>query len=232
MDRRPAGRRRRAALVPGRPARPVGLRRGGDGPRRRRRARPRPRGLPLARRSAAAGRLVGVGVPRRRRDRAGRREQPRRLPRRRRLAQLAGDRRRAAGRRAVAGRPARPRPGHPHAAARRGDRVGAAPGRDAGRHRPAHRVRQPLPGAALRRRARRAAGRPSAGLGAGRHRTRDGAARVPRGVRRPVEILDGLVLPVLGGAVTGRPPATGWPRTGTGSSSPASGRAASPTGRG
>jgi hypothetical protein len=138
---------------------------------------------------------VGGRVPRRRRVRTGRGEQPRRLSRRRCLAQLAGHRRRAAGHRAVAGRPPRPGPGHAHAAARRGDRLGAAPRRDGRRHGTPDRQRQPLPGAALRNRARRPAGRGPAGLGGHGRRPRHGAAHPPRRLRRPVPLLDGLVLP-------------------------------------
>ena len=91
---------------------------------------------------------------------------------------------------------ARARPGHPHAAGRRRDRLGAAARRHARRHRPADRQRQPVPGAALRHRAgRRCAARPSP-TGSWPPPTSGTALREhPERLRRPVALLDGLVLP-------------------------------------
>ena len=163
-----AGRRRRPPLVPRRAARPVGLRRGRDGPGPRRRARPR-RAPPTAGWPAGSG-PTGPGP----RSTA---TAPRSSPdvESNHAGYLAvglwhhwlitGDERFVA--RAVAGRPPRPGPGRRHAAGRRRDRLGAAPGPDAGRAGAAHREREPLPGAALRHRPGRAGRRAAAGLGAG-----------------------------------------------------------------
>ena len=139
-------------------------------------------------------RVLGVGVPRGR-GRRRRGEQPRRLPRRRHLAQLAVLGGRGPGRGAVAGGPPRPGPGDADAAGRGRDRLGAPPGRHPGRHRAPDGQRQPLPGAAMRDRARRAARRGAARLGAGGHRARHRAALPAGGLRRPVPLLHGLVLP-------------------------------------
>ena len=83
-----------------------------------------------------------------------------------------------------------------HAAARRRDRLGAATRRHAATTPPCYRQRQPLPGAALRHRAgRRCAARPSP-TGSSPPPTSATALRErPGRLRRPVPLLDGLVLP-------------------------------------
>ena len=191
-------------------------------------------GLPLAGRPAAAGRLLGGGVPRRRGVRARRREQPRRLPRRRRLAQLAAHRRRAAGRPSC-GRRSAPGldlvtrmqlPGGAIGWALRPDGTPDDTALLTGNASLFQALRCGIALAGLRGEAQPDWELAVADLGTA---LRDRA----RGLRRPVPLLDGLVLP--GARRRGhrrRRPATGWPPTGTGSSSPAWAPAASPTGRG
>ncbi len=133
----------------------------------------------------AAGRRLLADEVRRRRGRGRqRRDQHVRLPRRRRLAPLAGTPRPGVRRPLLARGPSRPGLGGLAPAALRRDRLGAGVGRrPAGpgqRGRPARGVVERAPRAARRRLARRADRRPAARLGAGR---RPAAAR-PRASTR------------------------------------------------
>ena len=137
-------------------------------------------GLPVAARGPARRRVLAAvrrGGPG---DRPGRGEPPRRVRRRRRLARVPGDRRRAARAGHVAGGPARGGVGAGAAHAARRGPLGTGRGRPAGDVRAAVRVREHPPEPALRGGAGQAGRRPEAGLGA-----RGGPARAPGGRLRP-----------------------------------------------
>ena len=175
------GRRARRHLEP---------RRGRDGDARGRPGRGRRARLRLGAHHAASRRLVADEDRQRRGRRRARRGQHVRVPRRRRLAPLAGPPRPAvraavlavgAGRARLGGRPAALVRRHP-----------VDPDRGL---RAAGRLLEHLPVAARRGRARRAARRPAARVGAGRRPARPRRPRAPRPVRGQVDVLDGLVLP-------------------------------------
>ena len=147
----------------------------------------------------AAGRLLGDEVRRRLGRGRQRRDEHVGLPRRGRVAPLAGAPRPGVRGTVLAGRAPWARLGRLDAAALRWHRVGAGvvrrPAGEGPRGRLAGGVVQRLPVAAGRGVDRRADGRPPTGVGAGGRPAASRAARARRPVPRQVGVLDGLVLP-------------------------------------